>query len=177
MASIPRLPSTLGARPPLRYWLRAWWSAVNFIRGIIMIESASTRSSPSATSLHGPGFHPFHPRTTTSTPSLSLIPLSLSLSLSALVNSALKFSVNVKDRKTDVRYTSRARRRSVSCNPQPVRVSVGISFTKILLDMEIAIVSRNFAWVCLSRRIFWSNFKPPRGCSSLRQKKIKEGCV
>lgn len=174
MASIPRLPSTLGARPPLRYWLRAWWSAVNFIRGIIMIESASTRSSPSATSLHGPGFHPFHPRTTTSTSSLSL---TLFLSLSAPVNSALKFSVNVKDQKTDVRYTSRARRRSISCNPQPVRVSVGISFTKILLDMEIVIVSWNFAWVCLSRRIFWSNFKPPRGCSSLRQKKIKEGHV
>lgn len=107
-----------------------------------MIESASTRFSPSATSLHGPGFYPFHPRTTTSTPSLSLTPF---LSLSALVNSALKFSVNVKDQKTDVRYTSRARRRSVSCNPQPVRVSVGISFTKILLDMEIVIVSRNFA--------------------------------
>lgn len=106
-----------------------------------MIESASTRSSPSATSLHGPGFHPFHPRTTTSTSSLSLTPF---LSLSALVNSALKFSVNVKDQKTDVRYTSRARR-SISYNPQPVRVSVGISFTKILLDMEIVIVSRNFA--------------------------------
>lgn len=105
---------------------------------------------------------------------LSLTPF---LFLSALVNSALKFSVNVKDQKTDVRYTSRARRRSISCNPQPVRVSVGISFTKILLDMEIVIVSRNFAWVCLSRRIFWSNFKPPRGCSSLRQKKIKEGYV
>lgn len=105
-----------------------------------------SRSSPSATLPHGPpGFHPLHPLLSSPTtsippllsspPPLSVSPLSLRV-LFTLVNSALKFSANVKVREAErfvplcVRAASRRivpRRDPPPSLPPP---SVGISLTK-----------------------------------------------